>query len=147
MRASGIDREPAMAHGLGRGRRRRVSRPPQDRVDPRHQFARAERLCHIVVAADFEAQDAVDLLVARRQEQDRRVGGLPDLPADFQPVHLRHADVEHDEFVDVAVELAQRLLAVLRDGDRHAGLFEREADDVADMRVIVDDENGMSHVR
>ena len=66
--------------------------------------------------------------------------------ADFEAVHLRHADVEHDEVVDVAVELAQRLLAVLRDRDRHAGLFEREAHDVADMRVIIDDENGMSHV-
>ena len=51
------------------------------------------------------------------------------------------------EFVDVAVELAQRLLAVLRDGNRHSGLLERKAHDVTDMRVIVDDENGMSHVR
>ncbi len=48
--------------------------------------------------------------------------------------------------MDVAVELPQRLLAVLGGGNQHARLFEREAYDIADMRVIVDDQNGMSHV-
>ena len=60
---------------------------------------------------------------------------------------IGYADVEHDEIVDVAVEPGQRLLAVLRNGNRHAGLLECEAHDVADMVVVVDDENGMSHVR
>ena len=137
-----------MTHGLGCSRRRRrVSRPPQDRIYPRDQFARAERFGHIVVAADFEPEDAIDFLVAGRQEQDRRIGGLADLAADLQPVHLGHADVEHDEVVDIAVEAGQRLPAVLRNGNRHAALLEREADDVADMGVVVDDENGMSHGR
>ena len=49
--------------------------------------------------------------------------------------------------MDVAVELAQRFLAVLRGGNRHSGFFEREAHDVTDMRVVIDDENGMSHCR
>ena len=84
---------------------------------------------------------------SRRQELDRRVRRLPDLAADFEPVHFRHADVEHDEVVDVAIEAGQRLLAVLRNGNRHAGLLECEADHVADMRVVVDQEYGMSHVR
>jgi hypothetical protein len=50
-----IDREPAMVHGLRHGRRSRGPRPPQNRIHPRHQFARAERFCHVVVAADFQA--------------------------------------------------------------------------------------------
>ena len=116
-------------------------------MNPCNQLARAERFCHVVVAADFEAENAIDFLVARRQEKDRGIRGFPDLPADFEPIHLRHADVEHDQFVDIAVELAQRLLAVLRDRDRHSRFLERKAHDVTDMRVIVDDENGMSHVR
>ena len=138
-----------MARGFrraGRGRRR-IARAAQDRIHPRDQFARAERLCHVIVAADLKSENAVDLLVAGRQEQDRRIRRLPDLAADFEAVHLRHADVEHDEFVDFAVELAQRLLAVLRGGNRHSGFFKREAHDVTDMRVVIDDENGMSHVR
>jgi len=84
---------------------------------------------------------------SRRQELDRRVRRLPDLAAGFEPVHFRHADVEHDEVVDVAVEAGQRLLAVLGNGNRHPRLLEREADDVSDMRVVVDDEDGVGHVR
>jgi len=75
------------------------------------------------------------------------VSEVSDLAADFQSVHLGHADVEHDQVVNVAVEPGQRLLAVLRNGNRHAGLLEREADDVANMWVVVDQENGVSHVR
>ena len=144
-----VDRKAAMAawSSLACRRRRRVPCPPQDRIDPRHQFARAERLGDVIVAADLEAEDAINLLVAGRQKQDRRIRGLADLPADLQAVHLRHADIEHDQLVDAAVEQPQRFLAVLRGGDRHAGLFEREADDVADMRIVVDDENGMQPCR
>jgi hypothetical protein len=49
--------------------------------------------------------------------------------------------------MNAAVEQPQRLLAVLRRRDRHAGLLEREADDVTDMRVVVDDKNRMGHLR
>jgi hypothetical protein len=48
--------------------------------------------------------------------------------------------------VDVAIELAQRLLAVLCGGNQHARFFEREAHDVTNMRVVINNENGMSHV-
>ena len=98
-------------------------------------------------AANLEPEDTVDLLVASGEKQDRRLRGFPDLPADFQSVHLRHADVENDEIVDVAVELAQRLLAILRDRNIHAGFLEGKAHDIPDMRVIVDDKNGRRHMR
>ena len=42
------------------------------RFDPRHQFARAERLRHVVVAADFETQHAVHFIRPRRQKDHRR---------------------------------------------------------------------------
>jgi hypothetical protein len=51
------------------------------------------------------------------------------------------------KLVDIAVELAQRLLAVLRGGNQHPRLFKRKAHHVANMRVIINDQNGMSHVR
>ena len=115
----------------------------QDDVDPRHQFARAERFCHIVVAADFQAQHAIDLLVARRQEQDRHVGGLADLAADFEPVQFRHADVEHDQFRAVAGKARQRFLAVARLPRNHAGLAQRDADHLADVLIVVDDKDAV----
>ena len=116
----------------------------QDHIDPRHQLARAERLGDIVVAADLETEHAIDLVVARRQEQDRHIGGLADLAADIEPVQLRHADIEHDEGRLLSRKLRQRLDAVARLGGDHAGLAQGEANHLPDMRVVVDDKDAMS---
>src|SRR5690606_32460234 len=43
----------------------------EDDIDARHQLARREWLGDIVVAANFETENAVDLLVASTQKQDR----------------------------------------------------------------------------
>ena len=40
-------------------------------LDPGGQFAGAERLSDVIVAADFQAQHAIDFLAAGRQEQNR----------------------------------------------------------------------------
>ena len=66
-------------------------------------------------------------------------------PADLQPVHLGHADVEHDEARAPALEGAQRRGAVGDGLRRHAGLLQREADHLADMRVVVGDQDVMRH--
>ena len=65
--------------------------------DAGHHLARAERLDHIVVGAQLDAQHPVDLVVARGQEQDRQVALGADAAADLQPVHARHVDVEHHQ--------------------------------------------------
>ena len=44
---------------------------PQDRPDPRHELARAERLDDVVVGAELEADDAVGLLAAGGEHDDR----------------------------------------------------------------------------
>src|SRR5262245_37265447 len=59
---------------------------PQDGPYPRHQFPRRERLGDVVVGAELETEDAIDLLRARRQHDNRKrarggVGTQP--PADF----------------------------------------------------------------
>ena len=115
----------------------------QDDVDPRDELARAERLGDVVVAADLEAEHAVDLVVARRQEQDRNVGGLSDFAADIQPVEFRHADIEHDQIGPVGGKAGQCFLAVARLEDGHAGLLQCDADDLADVQVVVNDENAV----
>jgi hypothetical protein len=121
----------------------------QDHVDPRDQLARAERLCHVIVAADLEFQHAIDLVVARGEKQDRHVGGLSDLAADFKPVKLGHADVEDDEVRPVGGKAGQALFAVARFGHGHAGLAQRHADDFADVQVVVDSKDavGQFHLR
>ena len=46
---------------------------PQHRADPRHQFARAERLHHVIVGADLEQQHLVHFIAHRAQHDDRRL--------------------------------------------------------------------------
>ena len=72
----------------------------QMRLDPSHQFPRTERLGDVVVAADLETQNAIDLVGAGRQEDDRRareLAGLPNLPAEIEAILPGKHHVENDE--------------------------------------------------
>src|SRR5690349_12724129 len=89
-----------------------AARALEDDVHPGHQLARAERLGDIVVATDLQAKDAIDLLVAGTEKEDRNVRGLANLAADLEAVHLGHSDVEDNEVERSAPELLQCLGAV-----------------------------------
>jgi hypothetical protein len=71
-----VDGEFTVFERFGFRRWRRDAGTAEDRIHPRDQFARAERFGYVVIAADLKAEDAVDLLVTRRQEQDRRLRGF-----------------------------------------------------------------------
>ena len=81
---------------------------------PGDQLPRVERLRHVIIGADLQAHDAVDVVAAGREDDDRDVAGLAELLADGQAVHLRHHDVEHDQVRADRPGLLQRLLAIVR---------------------------------
>jgi len=83
--------------GVGRGRRKRAPRPAEDRLHPGRELPRAERLRDVVVGADLEADDAVDLTGARREEDDRRGMSLADLLAQVEPGDVGQADIDQDQ--------------------------------------------------
>ena len=56
----------------------------------------AERLHHVVVGPQFEADDAVGFVRARSEHHDRRVRVLPDRTGDLEAVDAGQADVEQD---------------------------------------------------
>ena len=71
---------------------------PQQRLDPAHQLAQRERLGDVVVGAELEAHDLVELVVAGGQEQDRCLGPDGAQPAEhLEAVDAGQADVEQDE--------------------------------------------------
>ena len=112
------DRHLARLAVEGRRRRARARRgrgralgAAEDRLDPRDELARRERLRHVVVGADLEPGDAVGLLVARGQHHDRHRRARADAPADVEAVDPGQADVEHDEANGVPLELDERVLA------------------------------------
>ena len=70
---------------------------PHDRAHPRDELARRERLDDVVVGAELETDDAVDLLAARREHDDRNVGRLADLPGEVSAVAVGEHHVEQHE--------------------------------------------------
>ena len=63
------------------------------------QFARIEWFGQIIVGAQFEADDAVDILAAGGQHQYRRASSLAQPPQDFETVHARQHHVEDHQVV------------------------------------------------
>ena len=78
--------------------RRPAGRPAQHRLDSQGQFARAERLGHVVVRAEFEPDDPIRLAAQRREHDDRHLADLARMPAaDLEPVDARQHQVEHQQ--------------------------------------------------
>ena len=80
--------------------RQRPLEAAQHRLDPRHQFARAERFWDVIVGAQFQSENAVGFPAFRRQKNDRGGGqrrNLPDLAAQLEAVFARNHDVENEQ--------------------------------------------------
>src|ERR1051326_7255063 len=74
--------------------------PAEVRLNARDQLARAEGLGHVVVAADLQAEDAVDFVGAGCEKQYRRARqhcGLADLAAELEAIDIGQHDVQQDE--------------------------------------------------
>ncbi len=111
----------AQCQDLGRGlaRRRRRS-PAEDRGDPEQQFARLERLRQIVVGARLQPLDPVAGLVARGQEQDRRIDLIADAAGQAEPVLARHHHVNYQHVEGQALEQTRGVGRVACGGDQIA---------------------------
>ena len=83
----------------GRGSARRQHGPGCAR-----QLAQAVRLDDVVVGAELEADDAVDLLAARGDDDDRHARALAQAAADLEAVDVGQAQVEQDEIGSARLE-------------------------------------------
>ena len=110
-------------------------------MDPGHELARRERLREVVVGADRQADDPVDLLIARGEEEDVRIREGPDPAKNLESVEAREHHVKHDDIGGCFPRDLDRGWAVDRFDDRHPLLLEKAANDGADRRLIVDDEH------
>jgi hypothetical protein len=82
-------------------------------LDAREELHEAERLGHVVVGAELQADDLVDLLPARGQHDHRSPAPVPaQLLADIEAAFLRQHDVEHDQVVISARREPQTFVAV-----------------------------------
>ena len=109
----------------------------QHRLHPLDQQALAERLVHVVVGAEVEAEDLVDLLVLGGQDDHRHVGGPAQAAQHLHAVHARHLHVEDGEVRRIVLQRRQARGAVVVGLDGVAVAFQRQADRRDDVLVVV----------
>ena len=81
-----------------------VAPAPEYRAHPGDQFPGRERLGHVVVGAELEADDLVNLTVLRGQHDDRHVRPFPQAPADLAARQAGQHEVEQHQVGTGAVE-------------------------------------------
>jgi hypothetical protein len=117
----------------------------QHGADPGKQLARAEGLGEVVVGAELEAEDAVDLLALGGEHDDRHCQLAADLPCEREPVLAGHAHVEEHQ---VHAPRSQRLAhvpSVATGHDLELVPDEVVADHLADGGVVVDGKDPLGH--
>ena len=120
--------------------------PAQGGTGPGQQLAHAERLGHVVVRADLQAEDPVHLLGAGGQHDDRHQVVLAELPADCQPVQVGQHPVKDHQVRCLPLDLGQRAAAV--EGLLHDVPVGQQlvADQVVQVHLVLDDQD-QGHVR
>jgi hypothetical protein len=99
---------------VGRAAARRADAgPAQDRANARHQLARIEGLAQVVVGAEFQADDAVDIVAARREHQDRRCVGRSQLAQYVEATDARQHHVENQNLKLIGLQNFQGIAAVV----------------------------------
>ena len=119
-------------------------RAPQDRLHAEQELAHAERLHDVVVGAELEADDAIDLLALRGEHDDlgvaRRRVALQRL-ADLGARDVGQHEVEQDEVGPLLAREAEPFFALARDEDLVALLAEVVVEDLLDVGLILDDQD------
>lgn len=114
----------------------------QLRLDSRQQDARAERLCDVVVRAEFKPAYDVRLLASCGKHDNRhlRVGFLRAVDfAEVQPVHARQHEVEQNEVEAFALfEPRERLFGGIHARALVAAFFDVEFDKLSYAFLVLD---------
>src|SRR5205085_10405995 len=111
------------------------------------ELAGRKGLCHVVVRAQFEADDPIDLLVARGQDQNRYRSAGPQLSADLETVEVGQCEVEDDDPGVEPLDSVKSSLAGLFADDPEAGPFEIGGHERTDYFVVFDHDRDASHGR
>ena len=108
-----------------------------DRADTGDELAEPERLDDVVVRAELQSDDAVDLVTARGDDDDRDVRLGPQLTAEVEPVEVGQTEIEQDDVRPraVLVEAVERAASRVAVADGEP--FALEAPDERDRDVVV----------
>src|SRR5258708_35449358 len=114
----------------------------QYRADARQQFPQAERLDDVVVRAELEADDAIDLVEAMTgQDDDGHVRMGADVPQQVEAVMFAELQVENDQAGMRPGEVSIHLVSIGRNADGDVIFLEIAGHHSAYRLVVVDHDN------
>jgi len=138
--ARGIERQATRLDRSAAARRRR---PPQHGVDPRQQFARAERLRDVVVGTSLETRDLVVLIGPRGEHDHRQVLSVLvalDRAGEFEAALVRQHPVDQHQVRAMVGNTGAGARAVLGLAHVEASATQPEGDHVANGFLVLDDQ-------
>jgi hypothetical protein len=108
----------------------------------RQQHILVEWLGDVIVAAQFESEDLLQLTAARGDEDDGRgVWPLAEAPERVQAIHAGQTDVEEHQIGRIAVGKRERVLCASRSGYPVARSFKAERHAATKQDVIIDQQD------
>ncbi len=138
----GVELDRTDAHGREVDVRRVAIDPAQQRVDTRDQLAHAERLRHVVVGADGEADQKVCFAVASGQHEDGHRAVVLDALAHLDAVEAGQHEIEHDEVGAGAFAELDTAGTVGRHLDVVSLAAQPGGDGLGDRRLVLDHHDG-----
>ena len=104
----------ADAHNVRRGRARFVTTgPPQNGSNARHQLPRVERFRQIIVGADLQTNDAVNILAARSEQKHGQPRGRADSAQHLKAIDPGQHYIQDHEQVAATGGALQAVLAIM----------------------------------
>ncbi|MCY1178588.1 hypothetical protein D9M73_189450 [compost metagenome] len=119
----------------------------ENRPDPRRHFPRTERLDHVIVGADFQAHDAIDLAIPGTEEHHRHFAEAPQLLAGFEAADVRQADIENDQIRRGLALVLQRRRAQAQPCGGEALALQGENQGIGNGRFVFDNQDMRHGVR
>src|SRR5207237_1732909 len=119
-------------------------RPASQRLGARPQLARAERFGDVVVGADLQTEHLVHFGGTGREHQYRQLRQplvRPQDATDLEAVHARQHEIEDHQMRPLFAQQRERLLPVRRLERSEALLLEVVAHQLANVGLVLDDEN------
>ncbi len=105
----------AAAFVVARGNRARPVQPPQHRTHAGEKLPQVERFRHVIVGAELEADDAVDLIATVAGcDDDRHVATRSELAQQVETVLEAEPKIQNDDADFVRGKLTDHLLAARR---------------------------------
>jgi hypothetical protein len=109
----------------------------QHGADTGQQLPRVERLRHVVIGAELQADNPVRLLAHGSQHDDRHIGLAAQPAGEVQPRLARQHQIQNDELVVAIGPGAAAVASIPHGGDPHAVLLQEAREQIANLPVVV----------